>query len=64
MKWRVITEDSPNQRVAPWTDATGIEEADDVLAVPAIVCWFTRGSGNGRLAQYVVDLHNQQEDKS
>jgi hypothetical protein len=62
-RWRVI-ENKWNKESKPWTGAVGIEEVDDDLAVPAIVCWFTRGwalteDDNGEwLAQHVVDLHN------
>jgi hypothetical protein len=56
MKWRVI-QNKWNLKRPPWTGAIGIEEDDDELAVPAIVCWFTRGWPL-ELVQHVVDAHN------
>lgn len=57
-RWRII-ENEWNLKAAPWRDAVGIEETDEDMAVPAIVCWFTRGWGE-YLAQSVVDQHNAQ----
>ena len=55
-RWRII-ENEWNLKASPWLDAVGIEEINEDLAVPAIVCWFTRG-WDENLAQHVVDLHN------
>jgi hypothetical protein len=56
MKWRIIT-NKYNLRDAPWRGAVGIEEDEPDLAVPAIVCWFTRG-WDLALIQQVIDTHN------
>jgi hypothetical protein len=58
MRWRIIR-DKWNLDTAPWKGAIGIEE-DDGMAVPAIVCWFTRG-WNIAMIQSVIDEHNKNE---
>lgn len=55
-RWRVI-ENEYNLRSAPWTGAIGIEEIDPEMAVPAIVCWFTRGWASTDV-ENVVRAHN------
>jgi hypothetical protein len=66
-RWRII-ENEWNLKRAPWSGAIGIEEVDDELAVPPIVCWFTRGwAGDGYVsndhpAVLTVKLHNQAID--
>ncbi len=45
MRWRRIRNEW-NLKGAPWRGAVGIEEDDEQLAVPAVVCWFTRGWPN------------------
>ncbi len=67
MRWRVI-ENKWNLASAPWSGAVGIEEDDKDLAVPAIVCWFTRGwtedeDDPGHPANHIVDLHNKSLEK-
>ena len=59
-KWRIV-ENEWNLRVAPWGDAFGIEEIDDSLTVPSLVCWFYRGVDQ-ETVQSVVDLHNNDVD--
>jgi len=49
-----IAEDDWND--PPWRGAVGIESIEDEACVPAIVCWFTRGSED--MAQLVVRLLN------
>jgi hypothetical protein len=62
--WRRISDESPNMEVKPWSGAVGIEEVDDELAVPGIVCWFCRGDlsfdedGKIHIADHVIALHN------
>jgi hypothetical protein len=56
-RWRVI-ENKDNLSVAPWLDAVGIEEIDDDLETPGIVCWFCRGI-DPSIPQHVVDAHNR-----
>lgn len=56
MKWR-ITRNEWNLKGIPWRGAIGIEEDDDVAAVPAMVCWFLRGTDPDD-ARSVVDQHN------
>ncbi len=56
-RWRII-ENEWNIKAAPWTDAIGIEEVDDTLTVPSIVCWFTRGGDAEANAHQIVRLHN------
>ena len=61
-RWRVI-ENEWNLRDAPWS-AVGIEEVDDGQAVPAVVCWFTRGwDDSDAMARHVCDLHNRHLDQ-
>ena len=66
-RWR-IAENEWNLKGAPWRGAIGIEEVDDGVAVPALVCWFTRGwGGDGYVsdshpAAVTVLLHNQAID--
>lgn len=59
MKWR-RAKNSWNLRGAPWRGAVGIEEDDDLAAVPAIVCWFTRGNADA-MVDRVIELHNEDE---
>jgi hypothetical protein len=59
MRWRIITNEY-NLNGAPWRGAIGIEEDDQDLAVPAIVCWFMRGC-DLPIIQQVVDSHNELE---
>lgn len=62
--WRII-ENEWNLKAAPWKDAIGIEEIDDDLAVPGVVCWLTSGwPDNREIAQHIVDLHNQSINQS
>ncbi len=56
-RWRII-ENEWNLKGAPWPGAIGIEEVNDALAVPGVVCWFTRGWDNKRAARQMVELHN------
>lgn len=58
MRWRILRNEW-NLKGAPWSGAVGIEEDDEQLAVPAIVCWFTRGWDQPALAQEVCDAHNR-----
>jgi hypothetical protein len=60
MRWRIIKNEH-NISCAPWSDAIGIEEDDDRVAVPEIICWFTRPDGKEN-ALHVVDLHNRGMD--
>lgn len=55
-RWR-IAENKWNLRDPPWRDAVGIEEVDDDVAVPGLICWFTRPNGL-TTAQHVVAMHN------
>jgi hypothetical protein len=59
-RWRVIRADSPNWAAAPWPDAIGIEAIDEHIAVPSIICWFTRGWNSERAAAETVRFHNKQ----
>jgi hypothetical protein len=53
-----IAENEWNLKGAPWRGAVGIEYTDDgKLAVPPLVCWFTRGSEE--LAALIVSLLNR-----
>lgn len=63
-RWRIIEDDSWNKGVAPWTDAVGIEEIDEDIAVPGIVCWFTRGWDAQEAAAMTVALHNAEVDRA
>jgi len=56
-KWRII-ENECNLEVAPWSGGFGIEEIDEDLAVPSLVCWFYRGHDRS-MVQRIVDLHNK-----
>jgi len=56
MRWRRIVNEW-NLRAEPWSGAVGIEEDDPDLAVPAIVCWFTR-SWPDAMIDRVIELHN------
>jgi hypothetical protein len=60
MRWRIL-QNKWNLKCPPWHDAIGIEEDDEILAVPAVVCWFTRGWDQPALAQSVVAAHNANE---
>ena len=66
-RWRIV-ENEWNLKCAPWRGAVGIEEVDDELAVPALVCWFTRGWTEddeptpNHPAYRAVELHNQAID--
>ncbi len=65
MRWR-IAQNKWNLSNAPWSGAVGIEEDDNSIAVPAMVCWFTRGwtqdeGDPNHPARRVVDLHNKSE---
>jgi len=44
--------------VAPWQGGFGVEEIDDDVAVPPLVCWFCAGTDRATV-QRVVDLHNK-----
>lgn len=63
-KWRIV-DNALNLRHVPWSGAVGIEEIDDTLVVPSLVCWFTRGWTEGdeinekHPAYRVVELYNQ-----
>lgn len=57
MRWRLI-ENEWNLKGAPWSDAVGIEEDDNSVAVPAIVCWFMRWPNSKVMAAEVCRLHN------
>lgn len=61
MRWRIVVNEW-NLKSAPWSDAVGIEEDDDSLAVPGVLCWFTRPDGQEN-AERVVELHNRGLDK-
>lgn len=61
-KWRIIAEGTANLRHKPWSGAIGIEEIDDDLAVPSIVCWMSRGWGRS-VAEHIVKLHNSSVDE-
>ena len=62
-RWR-IAENEWNLQGAPWRGAVGIEEVDSDLAVPALICWFTRGwteddePTKNHPAVRIVELHN------
>ena len=56
-KWRIV-ENECNLEAAPWRGGFGIEEIDDDLAVPSLVCWFYRGHDRS-MVQRIVDLHNK-----
>ena len=56
-KWRVV-EFGWNLNASPWRGGYGIEEDDDEVAVPSLVCWFYRGYDKS-VVQRVVDLHNR-----
>jgi len=58
-KWRIV-ENKWNIESEPWRGAIGIEEIDDSVAVPSLVCWFYRDMD--LVAQRVVDLHNKDVD--
>ena len=60
MRWRLI-ENEWNLKGSPWTGAVGIEEDDETLEVPGIVCWFTRGWDSLPAAKQVVEDHNKRE---
>ncbi len=62
-KWRLI-ENEWNLKSAPWRGAIGIEEVDDDLCVPSVVCWFTRGWDSEKAARQVVELHNAALDNA
>lgn len=63
-RWRIV-ENKWNLKAAPWRGAIGIEEVDNELAVPALVCWFTCGWTENdeptpdHPAYRTVELHNQ-----
>jgi hypothetical protein len=57
LPWRIIPEDSWNYRHRPWTDGVGIETIQDNVT-PSCVCWFTRGWGSQKAAEYIVWQHN------
>lgn len=59
MRWR-IARNEWNLRGAPWHGAFGIEEDDEQLAVPGMICWFYRGTSIAEV-QAVVDAHNALE---
>lgn len=61
MKYR-IAENRYNIQNPPWRDAVGIEDISEGLAVPSLICWFTRG--DPELPQKVVDLLNEQAQRS
>ena len=61
-KWR-IARNKWNVKDPPWRGAIGIEEDDEVLAVPSLVCWFTRGGWSMKMIQDVVDSHNERETR-
>lgn len=57
MRWR-IARNEWNLEDRPWHGAVGIEEDNDVAAVPALICWFLRGIDR-KIPQQVVDAHNE-----
>ncbi len=61
-KWR-IAENEWNLKSPPWYGGYGIEEIDEELAVPSLVCWFYRGHPLS-LAQSVVEQHNKSVDEN
>lgn len=56
MRWR-IAKNKWNMRGLPWPGAVGIEEDDPELAVPSLICWFSRGIDQ-EILQQVIDDHN------
>ncbi len=62
MKYR-IAENPWNLKSAPWRDAIGIEDVSDQdLAVPPVICWFTRPSDDAaNMAHLICRLLNKTE---
>ena len=60
-KWRRV-ENEWNLQTAPWSGGFGIEEIDEDLAVPSLVCWFYRGWDES-LVDRVVEMHNRWVDE-
>jgi hypothetical protein len=60
-RWRIV-ENKWNLKLEPWHGGYGIEEVDDDLVVPSLVCWFYRGTTLEQV-QRVVDLHNADLEK-
>lgn len=66
-RWR-IAQNEWNLKGAPWCGAIGIEEDDNDVSVPALVCWFTRGwteddePTQDHPAVIAIMLHNQAID--
>lgn len=61
-RWRLCVNEW-NLKAAPWDGAFGIEEDDDELSVPSLVCWFYRGWTREDV-QRVIDLHNHGLDQA
>jgi hypothetical protein len=59
MRWR-IAKNVWNLAELPWRGVIGIEEDDDTVAVPSLVCWFMRGVDQADI-EAVIRLHNENE---
>ncbi len=59
-----IAQNERNIKDPPWDEAIGIEavelwpDGSEVLAVPSLVCWLTRGGDAQALAERIVRLLN------
>lgn len=68
LTWRRyrIAENEWNLKDPPWRDAIGIEDIgglDPDYAVPPVVAWLTRGYGQERFAQFLVDALNERREQ-
>lgn len=56
-RWR-IARNVWNLKHAPWYDGVGIEEDNETVVVPSLVCWFYRGDDAEAQANRMVELWN------
>ncbi len=57
IRWRRV-KNRWNLRARPWSEAEGIEEDDESVMVPALVCWFLRGTNPSDI-EAVIQAHNE-----
>ena len=57
IRWRRV-KNRWNLCAVPWSEAEGIEEDDESVVVPALVCWFLRGTDPVDI-DAVIQAHNK-----
>jgi len=62
VRWRPVRNEW-NLRAAPWHGGAGIEEDDESVVVPALVCWLYRGRDVDAEVAEICRLHNEEEQR-